>query len=103
MGHLAEVRGCVPPRRVVAAPDVPARLAAAQVDPVVAPLRQAVLTPGRGWRHVQDLIEVQVFIELTFFVRLRGLLSATSSKSHADDEVRGEQTNVHEGILQLRR
>src|SRR3982074_1030273 len=58
MGHLAEVHGCVPSRRVVAAPDVPALLAAAQVDPVVAPLRQAVLTPGRGRRHVQDLIEV---------------------------------------------
>jgi hypothetical protein len=46
---------------------------------------------------------VQVFIEMDFRVRLRGVLSAVSSKSYADDEARGEQTKVHEGILQVRR
>jgi hypothetical protein len=39
-------------------------------------------------------------LKWTFRVRLRGLLIATSRKSHAEDEARGEQTKVHEGILQ---
>lgn len=41
-----------------------------------------------------------MFIEMDLPSAITGLLIATSGNSHADDEARGEQTKVHEGILQ---
>src|SRR5258708_36255195 len=56
-GHV-EVRGRVPPRRVVTASDVTAFLTDPQVHPVLASLSQAVLaTPGRG-RDIVDPVEM---------------------------------------------
>src|SRR4249920_2151209 len=59
MAALARVRGCVLIRRGVAAPDLPAGHAHAQVDPAVADL-QALLAPGDrlGQPGHLDLVEV---------------------------------------------
>src|SRR5437879_650091 len=55
------VGGGVLARRLVAAADVPADLAEAQVDPVLLAHRQAVFAPPRARLGVCDLIEVGAF------------------------------------------
>src|SRR5258708_33250543 len=59
MPGQAEVRGRVPPRRVVTASDGTAFLADPQMHPVPASLSRAVLaTPGRG-RDIVDPVETR--------------------------------------------
>src|SRR5258708_31993231 len=58
VGDGPEMAGGMSPRRVVATAHVSAFLTDAQVDPVVAPLGEAVLAAGGGGSDVVDLVEV---------------------------------------------
>src|ERR671914_2274349 len=59
MAGLAEVRGCMPAARVVAASELPAGEAHTQVHPRVARL-QALLTAGNRLRELGDANRVDV-------------------------------------------